>query len=187
MSTIKTRNAKFKAADKAQKRILIAKDVLAQLSARKFRPKQGAFVRMTFRKAPESGTQVCNLIEDSAPRVNCQACALGAMMLSEIRHTNALKVKSVEDGEGGIYFERDDQGDRLGKYFSTTQLRLVEIAFERGVGYYRDEEDHSIWGGTSFSIREKRAKAMFPLSKSPAKRMRAIMENIIANGGKFVI
>lgn len=164
---------------------MIAKDVLAQLDAKRFKPKTGAFVRMTFRKEPDGETQICKIIGDGAPPVNCQACALGAMMMAEIRHTNAIKVNACDDGEGGVYIDRGHEGDRLDSYFSKSQLRLIEIAFERGGGYYRES---SIFGtSTVFTKTDKRAQVLFSKASSANKRMRAIMENIVANGGKFVV
>lgn len=180
-----TRNKKFNAATASEKRVMIAKDVIFMILAKKFKPKQGRFIVIKFakNKIPSDNTEVCEIVSDDA-QINCQCCAFGAMMMSEIRHNDNLTV----DDAGGvsvysktIEIEHMDKGDRLKKYFSKPQLKLIEIAFERGKGYY-----NPCWTG-DFNATERRAENMFTEDSKPTFRMRTIMENIVANGGKFVV
>lgn len=176
----KTRNAKFTAATKAQKRVMIAKDVLALMKAKKIRPRYGSFVSADLPKATASATQICDVFADKAKPIDCRCCALGAMMVSEIRHMDAITLGDVGDSEPtqfGIWIDRASKGDRLENYFSTSQLETIEIAFERGGGYYQVY---------SQSPRGKRVAAeMFDEDDRPDKRMTEIMRNIVANNGTF--
>jgi hypothetical protein len=174
------RNAAFKAATKAEKRVLIAKDVLAQLKAEKIVPSPGDWVRMYVATVPDGSLDVCTITENPVKKgVECHCCGLGALMLSEIRHTNELTVgdlrvcRPYSAAPVSVVIGRGDSGDRLEKYFSSGHLQLIEIAFEEGRGA------HSV-----FTSQDYEAK-MFALGKKPEERLRLIMKNIVKNGGTF--
>lgn len=65
---IKKRNNAFQKATKAEKRVLIAKDVIAQIKAKRYIPYCGAFVKATFDpkvyKKTVSGTDICEYLHD---------------------------------------------------------------------------------------------------------------------------
>lgn len=183
------RNAAFKSATKEQRRVMIAKDVLAQLKAKKIIARRGRWLVIPVKKSTPQDAQVC----DVADKVTCSCCALGSMMLSEIRHNDAVTIGDADrDGrdwgygmeknrvelwhkDSEVYQSTARNGDRLRRYFTKAQLQLIEIAFESGDGNY-----------SAFSRTEERAAKLFTTKDGPDYRMRKIMENIIANNGKFI-
>lgn len=169
MSTLKTRNAKFKAASATQKRMMIAEDVLDQLSAKKIKAAHRGWALMTFDTPQNPKQEVCNVMD----KAQCTCCALGAMMLSEVRINDKLKLGTLLDDDGlGLEFRmyHGADEDRLCDYFEDAQIRLIESAYERGTGRY-DGTERSVSFGERY--------------KTPELRLRAIMENIVANNGTF--
>lgn len=172
------RNAAFKAASKAEKRVLIAKDVLAQLKAGKYAADPGNWATV---KAPssdiEKSTEVCTIIDD--PRSECSCCALGALMLSEIRLNDNLKVGKVDEDaiyNGEVQIDHNGAGDRLNRYFSDKQLRLMEIAFEQGGGSCQARTEEEFRAEKKYDDdRHEDADA----------RLVKIMKNVVKNGGTF--
>lgn len=196
-AAFKKRNAAFKAATKAGKRVMIAKDVLAQLKAEKIIAQRGSWAIIKADKPINYEDEVCNIID--AKGTTCTCCALGSMMISEIRMNDRLIVDAVdadrdEDSEtlslwhsvGDVDSYADDEmynEDRLRSYFSEEQIALIENAFEQGSGEYScsyttdhlDIDDELIV-----------AEEFGDRYENPEDRLVAIMKNIIKNKGTFV-
>lgn len=169
MKTLKERNAKFKAATPAEKRVMISTDVLDQLTAKKIKAAHAGWALLTFSAPQNPKHEVCNIIDNA----QCTCCALGAMMLSEVRINDKLKIGALmDDGGSGVDFRMYHGGDedRLCDFFDYQQLSLIESAYERGTGRY-DGTERSVSFGERY--------------KTPERRLRAIMENIVANNGTF--
>ena len=146
------RNKLFKAASAAEKRVMIAKDVLAHLKKGKIIASQGNWAEIRAAEYLDENEQLCSVIANKD--TTCQCCALGALMIAEIGINDKLKVKEASDyGDYRISLSHQKnwpkelitetslelgryQGDRLSKYFSEQQLRCIEAAFESGGGYY---------------------------------------------------
>src|SRR6185312_4105361 len=148
---IRRANKRFQEATKAQKRVIVAKDVLTQLALGKIIASPGTYLNIDdsdvdslFNKA-EGGetwdseqpskteineakdTQMCDVFKGMK---SCSACALGSVFVSAVSIMDKLTVGDiVEDSYIG-----DDDGMRkyLGKVFSLKQLHMIENAFERG-------------------------------------------------------
>ena len=75
--------------------------------------------------------------------------------------------------------EKEVFSNGLNSLFSYSQLRLIEIAFERGLGAFKDY-DYNLEPST------KRAAQFGRKFKTEKSRLRAIMKNIVENKGTFI-
>ncbi len=169
------KNTEFNKLTNQQKRIAVAKDALAMVLNGSVRPKRGVWVLTSLRKQNKfAGQQLC----DVAGQMKCQVCQLGALFLADVSLRNEYTVpKYVEDEYNQGSLATENNMERLEQYFSKSQIRLIENAFEEGEGFFSwkhnvDEDDDAIQFGRKY--------------KSAKKRMIAILENIIRNEGTFV-
>ncbi len=195
-SRSKTELDRFRKANKARKRVMIARDVLAQLDAKRFIPTEGVWVNEV-----KGLNDVLEQEEDKDLRdllvkqPKCEVCGLGALFVSCVEFADKLNIAELDEGikddlkseesgeETGISFTL--LNPYLKKYFDSDQLILIELAFEQGCGNYR--EYNSPLG--------KEAADFFDLIEDDwlsnqdesfqETKMRLIMENIIANNGTF--
>ena len=187
---IARRNRKFKAAVAAERRVLIAKDVIAQVKAGRFKVASGNWVAPLTRSGSdlsvdrfEGDESVQKLfLEGDIPK--CECCALGAMFMSCTLYNNKTTAIELEDVRFSFsdYVEEGSFTNGLSKFFSKDQLKLIESAFEGNVGHF--ELDVGILEGVELDG-DKTSKWMDRLPNDK-KRLVAIMENIIKNKGKFV-
>jgi hypothetical protein len=174
---------------KAEKRVAIAKDVIAQLKAGKYRAETGSYCEIDLEEAALL-EPTAELQKELKKVSKCQVCALGSLFVSDVRKFDKLKVSDSGLGAKQSQWECDPEPetfvneavdefamrDRLGSVFSQEQLALIEAVFEGSdVTGYLDEND--LW---SESIRD-----FFYSYAEDAKRMTAIMRNIARNGGTF--
>lgn len=181
---IALRNKKFKAATPSQKRVLIAKDVIAQIKAKRFKARSGTWVNPVFRngqdldmfeKFDEEIAPVRELfLEQKIPA--CECCALGAMFMSCTLYNNKTTVENLLDEtlnfEDLIRTSGPQFSNGLDQFFSKTQLKLIEAAFEGDYGAFS-------WEGSD------KTKVWYETLPNDTKRLVAIMNNIIKNKGIF--
>lgn len=144
--------------DKAKERVAIAKDALAWLEA-------GALEASHYYVEPE----FTSFARDEQKRQlrdivlgTCQVCALGAMFLAKaVRYDNVV-VPNI--------FNSDLIYSKLAEHFDRPQIYLIEQTYEHEYP-------------TNATDRAARFAETFPDGKP---RMRAILENIIANHGTFI-
>lgn len=154
---------------KAEARVEIAKDVLKHLRAMKV-------TRGTYCCSDEAELE--GLEGDAQQHVgviqkSCQVCALGSMMVSHIRKFDNFGMDNFWMGR----LDRQDIADALGKYFSQTQLDLIEAAFETAPGKLNRE--------TYEAGAKLKAHLFGNRFKTDRQRLKGIMENIVKNSGKF--
>jgi hypothetical protein len=186
---IALRNKKFKAATPAQKRVLIAKDVIAQIKAKRFKALSGTWVNPVFRnghdldvfekfvfeKLDEEPASVRELfLEQKIPA--CECCALGAMFMSCTLYNNKTTVENLLDEtvsfEDLIREKGPQFSNGLDQFFSKAQLKLIEATFEGYYGAFRDESND-------------KTRVWYETLPNDTKRLVAIMNNIIKNKGVF--
>jgi len=176
-------NAKFKAMNAEEKRVAIARDVLAQLKAEKLIARAGTFL------TGQNGDNIVPPETDKDEELQtilqntevCEGCAIGGMFMCAVKKANKLKVGSLESFDfsrathasrhGLPEITEDDAFNYLSKFFSRNQLDMIETAFEFGDGA-RSSDDAS-----ADFVRD---------IEDDSERMRLIMENIVVNKGKFV-
>lgn len=199
MLTTQERNALFKAAAKAEKRVMIAQDVLEQLKLANIQSTQGTYFKpqiISYGEIPISKTKKRRIeLQEILPEIGvCNVCALGALFYSTISINNHFKL-DVEKGWGDDNHVEAPDDDllklRLGKLFSQSQMCMIESAFE-GRNFFSSYEDNF----TKAEIKKYQesdfdAASYFQkgsvIFNSPTEVLIAIMNNIIENGGTFVI
>lgn len=183
---IARRNRIFQAATKAEKRVLIAKDVIAQIRAKRLRAKSRAWIIPENLDTPaalpfdafydkDASVQKLFLSKEMAP---CNCCALGGLFMSCTLYNNKTTVQELDQAADdlGRMIEADGPSNGLTKFFSRDQLQLIEYAFEGGDGYFND------WGLSGGAVENAYANYNHI---DDEKRLIAIMENIIENKGTF--
>lgn len=163
--------AKFQAASPAEKRVIIAKDVLAQVAMKKLVPANGHWLRGY--ESSDLSKQLDVAIREAD---SCSACAAGAIFACAVMRKDDITISRA----GGLPGDEVDppgivDSDPIWSYlrniFPTGMLDAIETAFERG-------------GGATYHSYE--AAHFAPRAKSPKARMVAIMNNIIENKGDFI-
>lgn len=188
---IAKRNKLFAAASAAEKRVLIAKDVIAQIKLGRYKAYAQTWVRPEVRVNGSPRTYI-NLSLEFGPDApvrelflnkkiaSCECCALGAMFMSCTLYNNNQTTKDFEDET--IWFDERVEGydggfsNGLNKFFSSDQLMLIESAFEGGDGAFNVPVDQA---------KKKSVLAWHDSLPDDKKRLVAIMENIIENNGTF--
>jgi hypothetical protein len=176
---VRQSNRRFERATAAEKRVMIAKDAIKQIEARKFIPRSGTYFRC--HRHLQSGEPLQGqLTGPEAPA--CTVCGIGAAFVSAVRLFNRFDVPS---GESEYIWDTDFR-DFLRKYFSDTQTYLIEAAFERdvvaGPGTW-DSPERIKFESTPT------VKAAIAFGKAYAvdrNRLLAILRNIVKHRGTFV-
>lgn len=170
---IKELNDKFKSLSRAEQRVLIAKDVLVQIRAKKYRPNAGSYVNFgKYFPGDES-------IQKHIDEVTCNCCALGACLLSTTKYKNKLDFSDTYRLDA-----TNDSWGLLKDIFSPRQLTMIEYAFEVSSVGTRVGENY--YGTHIDSELEDKCIAFGKVNyDSDKKRLIAIMKNIIKNKGTF--
>jgi hypothetical protein len=159
-------------------RVQIAKDVIAQLNAKRFTAAPGVYLHS------RSLSEACDANPQAAAnRENigkCSVCALGAVFVAVAERHNHISVRDAIFGSSNMLVDYID--NRVG--FGRGQMRLMECAFERctlGSGAVTRKDAIAAVAFASKAIAASRA-----VRQSDAEKiMRAIMRNVIANNGTF--
>jgi hypothetical protein len=180
------KNTKFEAASKDEKRVMIAKDVIAQVRKDFYVPSYGTWVAFSeFLPAATSLQKILTKKKD----FSCKVCAMGGLMLSAVKYNNSVTLGNDRAAAiyyadaGGAMCDLDDSASKnLRKFFIPSQLDLIEAAFEVGEGAVGLPIN-------KISRRYKSTSAAIAFGENypdPKNRIIAIMKNIIKNNGTFV-
>ena len=173
-----------------KERIKIAKDVIKHLFDERMKVETGNYCRIDSPIYYESGTELQSLLY----KVTCKVCALGAAMLSHVRLHDNFKLRHALMHKVHNDIHDTEINYELEKYFTKTQLGLIEVAFESRMGLYFRSLDYTYWSKTrdqilaqeGYKIGMVRKAAEFGSGfSSDMERLRAIMQNIIDNDGHF--
>lgn len=185
MTNEKTKN--FKDMTDTEKRIAIAKDVLAQLAIGRLEANHSYLTSdVVERFIRDAVSPDDDLKRAVVAEKNCQACALGSLFVSAAGLSpKPLTVednwsKEPEDRWGEV--SPTTMTDYLSDVFTVAQLWLIEDAYETMNMYgYEDE------GGGEYNDAEA-VQAAIHFGKGfedDRWRLMAIMENIVKNDGEF--
>jgi hypothetical protein len=189
---LEERNKWFNSLSRNVQRVEIAKDVIAQLNAGKYRA-----INMNYFMASgrvEEGASLQEVVENN----DCSMCAMGAVFASKCRLGNDAVMKK---GYNSYYHEVaqvtkiTNPEEYVGDIFEEEQLRLMEVAFEgfdaaeyfeKWYGNYDEETDQTsidhIEYDRAIEFHEERER-----THTSTEIMIDIMLNIIDNDGKFVV
>ncbi len=178
---IKRNAAIFKKATKAQKRVMIAKDVLAQIKDKRYSALQNSWVvaRYKYGFMPDNESGVQELFAHKKIK-HCKVCALGGLFMSCINLNNSTTHAdfSVEsENIGKMIWKNEKFSNGLDKFFTKLQLRLIEFYFECGEGFF---------SAPNLCVHYDRAELFYNKYPNHKNRLKAIMKNIIKNNGTFV-
>ena len=179
MNKIKKLNAEFKKATKAQKRVMIAQDVLAQLKTKRYVAESGCWVLPNYYSDWKQLSDKDSVQELFAAKKieSCNVCALGGLFMSCTNFNNNTLLEDlydVSDDLGNLIDEEEQLSNKLNKIFSVKQLKLIEVYFEGNDGYFYENREYDT------------VKAFYIKYPSDKKRLQLIMENIVENEGTFV-
>ena len=193
--------AEFNALDSRKQRILVAKDVIAQLKAKKFKATKGTYVAIKDQAlsdaVEESSTE--QLHERFKTIKQCAVCARGAMFMSTVRLGNQFQLNQMDTEWNGpiATVEAGEVDERLKSVFASDQQYLIEAAFEgRDINSQLYEVMTYDDNGSSlkanifedmYNLILAKAKIFYKRYKKSDNRMIAIMKNVIKNKGKFVL
>lgn len=156
---------------KAEMRVRIAKDVLAQVKADRLTPREQSYLIFRGALPVDSHGYISNEdvdVRDTLKGAKCQVCALGALFVAAVDRFNECQLPACRLSVGN----RLDLTDYLAKAFSATQMDAIEAAFE-GQSYAHGDRDR---------VYNSRFVDAYDDS---TERLRAIMRNIVRNGGTF--
>lgn len=163
------------------RRINIAEDVIAQIRAGHYLPESGNFVKVETEDAREEIELYSRPFhENIVGGHTCRVCALGGLFTSSVRLYNAFR--STEYGRNVLERELFTQ---LQKFFSEKQLQLIELSFEGGNGWFRND---SYGPQPSLLTQDEIASAVefYASFRNHEDRALAVMHNIIENDGTFI-
>lgn len=176
---IKKRNENFSSMSKMEKRTEIAKDVIASLNAKKYIAERGTYLDMFDKSNPRKGQYGedlgCRLTKDNINKETtvCHVCAIGSVFTSF-----AMKTKTP------LSSSSDAMLRSMNSIFSKTEMRILEMLFE---GHVIDDVTFDKLSKEQKKIIRQYGSQFKKASKGSAdRRLRAIMNNIIDNEGKFV-
>lgn len=183
LARIAAKQRRFDAANAAQKRVMIARDVLELLeTAAAFRKGVTRGIYVELKVAPEDAKdpkQIQYALYQPETYQGCGVCALGACFVSAVRLGN--KYTPSEEEFVCDRFAPDYGGqfwDHLEKYFAKEQMALIEAAFELGMANYEDwASEEALEAAATFADEDEPAHVV----------LERIMKNIIKNRGTFVI
>jgi hypothetical protein len=167
LASIAKANRAYRKATKAQRRVLIAKDALAQLNIGVIKPAAGfAYLeRYPMTKLVPVGEAVSlQVLLHSPTPPECRCCARGALFVSAVRFRNDCEVDSEKLNRSASCFSDLPE-------FTPTQADRIECAYER----FGDEKKGT-WSYKFLSEVE---------NKDKATRLALILKNIIRNKGTF--
>lgn len=184
IARVKRTNAEYKTLTRAEKRVMIARDVIAALRAKALDAKEGSYVYIDTTRTTErywGGTYETNVynkfLKDSdqsesfqklLPSLpDCKVCAKGAIFVCAVARQNKVETAKADDVRE---FEGEALSENLRGIFSARQLDLIEAEFER------EDMQFTLGPGWEPVMKER---------EDPTERMIAIMKNIIRNKGTF--
>ena len=184
---------------KGEKRVEIAKDVLKQIKANKYKPTSGIWVSdadgnevndLIYRARDKDWDAPVDLKKDVVCQLNgkCDVCALGSLFVSAIDKFNHTKLNpncSVDFTE-----HQDSDYNPLLKWFSAKQLLLIENTFENRYGAWMEKTMYVLSKNKVIYWDDVVIPAIHAYCKKypdETSRLKAIMNNIVRNKGTFVL
>ena len=174
----------FKKLGKAAKRVEIAKDVIAQIKAKKYRAKANEYI--TIPKSNKLKDE--DNLQKKLPQIkSCSVCALGGLLMSSIKYENNLTYGDVyNNGWTRSFIENVNVNKLFNKLFTPKQLALIEGSFEEEANnsftnYYSREDNKVILTPEE----QKKCITFYKKFRSQENRLLGIMMNIIENSGTF--
>lgn len=109
----------------------------------------------------------------------CTVCAQGALLLCLVAKNNDFSFWNANNDLDCVNIRHEPIMQRLSQVWDTTQLDMIEIAFETS--------HEAAYGRRSYTrVVARRAAAFGAKHSYDVNRLHAIMKNIIENNGEFI-
>ena len=170
---IKNKNKTFSKMNKMEKRVALAKDVIAAIKSKVYDAEAGTY--LTFK---EDGITVdddnfsVSKEELNNKNITCSVCAIGSLFVSKIRKT---KIKNITEVDDGLMVKS------LSGIFSELELRTLEYLFEG-----RDIDSNFKYNSMYNSKFHSDCTDFFISHPDDKSRLLSIMKNIVKNNGQFI-
>ncbi len=161
------KNVAFSKMTMMEKRVALAQDVLASLKAEKYVAESGTYVQLCNTER-NVGNTIQNLLKEG---VQCNVCAIGSLFVSRVKMS---KTKTMTN-------DSDKMVKSMRGIFNEKALRTLEYFFEGddAASFFEEDED----GDADIA---SDAWDFYRSHTNDENRLIAIMENIIANKGRFI-
>lgn len=154
----------FEKLRKQQKRVAVARDVIARLELGTIKATPGTYLALKSATLDMCNTPESRRLDKILNKEPCEACAIGGAFTAYVGIVDGLSLDrmraTVRLNKGITNFGEDDLREKLGEIFGSHELDTIERAFE---GWS--------WGEV--------------FSQAPKERLVAIMKNIIRHRGYF--
>lgn len=171
-----------------QFRVVVAKDVIAQIKAKKYLARPGTFISPTYLSPTLGETSNEHFARRICTSKYCGVCAVGAVVASIVHlksdgivnpvFENGIQSK-VNPAHQGFIGNIVDTMATMRRVWGINDADLMELAFENGDGVVKvknaDLNDYDVMAALLFGRQYDNAN----------DRLIAIMRNIIANKGRF--
>lgn len=187
-NTLSAKNKAFWAKSKDQQRVAIARDVLSQLKKATIIADRGTYFKVCANQDIETTEKLDDLLKSfKKDKATCEVCGIGACFVGLVNLGNNAKSKSFISNKiitDWRPVEIDDSKMRrlLRKVFHSTQLTLIECAFEKSFVFLDSDAKKN---NVEYETREK-AMSFGDGYDTDEARLIAIMQNIIKNKGTFI-
>lgn len=166
----KKKNESFGKMTMMEKRVALAKDVLASIKAKKYISSPGTYVSLIKNKCGYDDSIDHTMENLMDTQVTCEVCAIGSLFVSKFKLTKKTEFDGMDD---------DDMIASMSGIFGMKALRKLEYFFEG-----RDVADE-------FSTDAKLEDDVLSFTsikanRDPETRLVSIMQNIIDNNGNFI-
>lgn len=174
---IQEKETQFQAASPAERRVLVANDVLLLLKEGQIKASCGSWFHLDqslWEEMPATAIRrdLRSVLHQPASTPICSACALGALFCSLVRYTDQFELSPYYGGTAIL----GDFKSYVSEHFSMEQICMIEIAFEIGNGRFHP------------ALRRESEALQFGrlCHTNPTIRMAQIFQNIIDNEGDFL-
>lgn len=167
---VRRRNRAFAKLSPEKKKVVVAKDVLMQIDARKYRPTRGTYFEANAKKADVEQVTEFGVLLEKIP--TCNVCAVGSVFASVARYADDLALNSAGSADS---FNVSTFGEWNGR----VSLNTSEYSYLIRMNIFSDSElrEMEAFFESSFAGGRYTSKKM-----SATKALSLIMENVVRNG-----
>lgn len=171
----------FNALSKAEQKVMVAQDVIAQLQAKKYKGNTGSYIDRIQLTGKNIWRAQGDDIQENFDKIkSCHVCGIGACIMSITKFKNKLTFGDIDAGASGMSMSTHRL---LKSVFTIKEMTWIEGLFEGGntnyVGMVYDEYPLTYNDIDNCMLFKNR-------NKSANKRLELIMQNIIDNKGRLV-
>lgn len=166
----------FNSLPNREKKILVAKDVLAQLKIGKYIAEIGKYIAETGNYCvldiDLKNREDLDVKSNFSKINNCTVCALGSAIISITKFANKLTFRDIEED-----IQKKNVQNILFSVFSKSEVRDIENAFEQGFSPYAQFMGMEVTNDTN-----EKGEDFMDYHSTAKARLTAIMKQIVDTG-----